>query len=77
MRGRIDRAQPGAELGREPAPPIDCSGTFSFQFTQAYMASRGLVPGTTVYCQWHSRDCGFAPPNNIGLTDAVMFTVCP
>ena len=58
-------------------PPDDCSGTYSFHFSQAYMAANGLAPGTSVYAQYWSRDPGFAPPQNIGLTDALSFTTCP
>ena len=58
-------------------PPSDCSGSYSFHFSQAYMAAQALTPGVTVYCQYYSRDDGFAPPSSIGLTDAVRFTVLP
>jgi hypothetical protein len=57
--------------------PDDCSGGYSFHFTQAYLASQFLSAGSTVYAQYWSRDPGFSPPNNIGLTDALRFTVCP
>ncbi len=55
----------------------NCSGTYSFQFRQSYMQAHGLAPGDTIYGQFWSRDPGFAPPNNIGLTDAVRFGVIP
>jgi hypothetical protein len=67
---------PAQNSGGNP-PPNDCSGTYSFHFSQAYMISKGLAPGTSVYAQYYSRDGGFPPPDNIGLTDAVRFTVCP
>lgn len=61
------------------AHPFDglCTGTYVFHFTQAYMASEGLAPGVTCYGQFWSRDPGFAPPGNIGLTDAIAFTWGP
>ncbi len=56
--------------------PSDCNGTYSFAFRQSYMAIHGLASGQTVYAQFWSRDPGFAPPNNIGLTNAIRFTLC-
>jgi Tol biopolymer transport system component len=58
-------------------PPSDCSGTYSFHFSQAYMASHFLSAGSTVYAQYWSRDPGFVFPNNIGLTNGLQFTICP
>ncbi len=54
---------------------LDCSGSYSFHFSQAYMSSQGLLPGTTVKAQYWSRDPGFAAPFNIGLTNALSFVV--
>lgn len=56
---------------------VDCTGTYTFQFTAAFMASKGLVPGSRVCAQFYSRDNGFPFPNNIGLTAAIEFLVCP
>lgn len=55
----------------------DCSGEYSFPMTSLYMQHHGLSPGTTVFAQYYSRDGGFTPPNQIGLTDALQFTVLP
>ena len=55
----------------------NCTGSYSFHFTQAYMGAHGLTAGQAVYGQCWSRDPGFAPPNNIGLTDALFFTIAP
>ena len=68
---------PGQDSGGTPVPASDCSGSYSFAFTHAYMASKGMLPGTGAYAQYWSRDPGYAPPNNIGLTNAVSFVVCP
>lgn len=54
-----------------------CTGTYSFHFRQSYMAANGLTAGDTIRGQFWSRDPGFAPPQNIGLTDAVQFTIAP
>lgn len=59
------------------ASGLDCSGAYSFHFSQAYMAAQSLALGTTVNCQYWSRDPGFASPNNIGLTNGLSFTIWP
>ena len=41
------------------------------------MAAHGLTAGTAVFGQFWSRDPGFAAPNNIGLTDAILFNIAP
>jgi hypothetical protein len=53
----------------------DCTGHFSYPFTQQYMQQNQLGVGSTAYCQFWFRDPGFAPPSNVGLTDAVRFAV--
>jgi hypothetical protein len=67
----------GIQFSGGNPPPSDCSGSYSFHFSQAYMNAQALTPGVTVYCQYYSRDDGFPQPQNIGLTDAVRFTVLP
>jgi hypothetical protein len=57
--------------------PSDCSGTFVYPWTNAYMAAHLIAPGTTIYAQYWYRDPGFAEPNGIGLTNALRFAVCP
>lgn len=56
---------------------VDCSGSYDFRFGHELMQQAGLTPGTTVYCQYWSRDPGFAKPNDYGLTDALRFQVVP
>ncbi|MCC7169163.1 MAG: PD40 domain-containing protein [Planctomycetes bacterium] len=53
----------------------NCSGHYFFPFSPSYMASYGLAAGQTIHAQFWSRDTGFSPPNNIGLTDALRFTL--
>ncbi|MCK6445581.1 MAG: hypothetical protein L6Q99_04250 [Planctomycetes bacterium] len=54
-----------------------CDAAYSFQFRQSEMTSHGLVVGATVHAQFWSRDPGFAAPNNVGLSNAVQFTLAP
>ena len=67
---------PVQDSGGNP-PPLDCSGTYFFHFSQAYMASKLIPAGTQLYAQYWSRDPGFAPPENVGLTDGLEFLVGP
>ena len=58
-------------------PP--CGGSFRNDFN-AYVASGkdpALIAGQQVNGQYWSRDPGFPPPNNTGLTDAIEFTIEP
>lgn len=67
----------GQGSGGTPPPANNCSGSYSFHFSHAYMLSNALTAGAPVYAQYWSRDIGFAAPNNIGLTDALAITICP
>lgn len=55
----------------------DCTGTYAYHFSQTYMLQQLLGAETTVYAQFWTRDPGFPPPNNIGLTNGLQFTICP
>ena len=54
-----------------------CDAAYQFSFNETYMTSKGLVPGLEVHAQYWSRDNGFAPPNNAGLTGGLKFTTLP
>jgi hypothetical protein len=57
------------------APPVNnCTGTFAFVFTTAYLNANSIDPGDTIYCQWWSRDP--AAPFTDSLTNAVRVTFC-
>jgi len=51
-----------------------CTGRFSFPFDATYMRAQGISAGTTIYGQFYVYDL---PPNNVGLTDGIQFTVGP
>ena len=55
--------------------PDDCSGSYSFHFSHAYMAAKGMLAGDRIHAQFWSRDP--AAPFNVGLTDAAAFDVVP
>ena len=70
----------GQSSGGTPVPAQDCTGAYSFHFSQTYMLVQLLPPSTRVYAQYWSRDPGSGPPhsaNNIGLTNALTFMICP
>jgi hypothetical protein len=60
-----------------PGPVRDCSGGYSFLFSHAYLASKAVVAGETIYVQASTRDPGFAVPNNHSLSDAVAIPILP
>jgi hypothetical protein len=59
------------------APPDDCSGSYDFHFSHAYMASKGLQVGDAVYAQYWFRDPAQPDGTGVGLTDAAAFLICP
>lgn len=58
------------------ASGTDCSGSYSFHFSQSYMAAQGLIPGDTVFGQFWSRDPGFSLPFNSNLSQGLEFAIC-
>lgn len=54
-----------------------CSGALAFTFTPALLQATDLSAGEQVHAQFWWRDNGFAAPNNVGLSDAVVFVVAP
>ena len=60
-----------------PAPATDCTGTYAFTFTHAYLGSKSVLAGETLYVQCSTRDPGYSPPNNHSLSNALSFTVLP
>jgi hypothetical protein len=63
--------------GGSSLPAMECDGFYVFQFTPAMMSQAGLLAGDDIYSQYWSRDNGFPPPDNVGLTAGVQWEVCP
>lgn len=66
----------GGQASGGSSGPTDCSGSYSFAVTPAFLQANALTPGTQMNVQYWSRDTGFAAPQNIGLTAAMSFMVC-
>ena len=58
------------------APALDCSGSYTWFFSHAYLLDNSIDPGETIYCQYFGRDVGtgFAP---MTLSNAVKATILP
>jgi hypothetical protein len=52
----------------------DCSGTYAFNFSTAYLNSVGATPGQTLFAQWWMRDP--ASSSTTGLSNAIQFQLC-
>ena len=58
-------------------PPDNCSGTYDFHFTHAYMAANLLVVGSEVHGQYWYRDPAIGDGTNAGLSNAISFLIAP
>jgi hypothetical protein len=63
--------------GGSAGTATDCSGAYSFAFTHAYLASKNVLAGQTLYVQASTRDPGFPPPDNHSLSAGLYFTILP
>ncbi|MBK7875104.1 MAG: VCBS repeat-containing protein [Planctomycetes bacterium] len=57
--------------------PSQQTGTLSVRVSRARLAATGLAPGQVFFVQAWFRDAGFAPPDDIGLSDALGVTLWP
>jgi hypothetical protein len=62
--------------GGSPPPAVDCTGTFDFHFSQAYMGQFLIAPGITLHGQYWYRDPFHIDELGVGLTDALSFEIC-
>jgi hypothetical protein len=60
-------------------PTTDCSGVYAIDFNAwiGLAIDPRLVAGTAVDGQFWSRDSGFAPPDNLGLSRGIHFGLTP
>lgn len=65
--------------GGSTPPTSDCSGALQYDLNTwiASGADPALVAGTVLWLQGWSRDPGFAPPDNVGLTAGLRATIGP
>ena len=61
--------------GGSAAPKLDCSGSYSWLFSHAYLIENSIDPGETVHCQFFGRDVGSGAP--MTLSNAVAVTILP
>ena len=73
----VEPRTPLAAASGSALPIFDCSGTHDFAFTQAYMASKFLTAGDTIYVQYSGRDPFKAAPNNRNSSNAIRVTIAP
>ena len=76
VRGALVRTAVQNSGGSAP-PAQDCTGSYDFHFSQAYMAAQAIGASDTVYAQWFSRDPAHADGTARNYSDALEFTVCP
>lgn len=58
-------------------PPDDCSGSYDFHVSNAFLAAQGIGAGQVLYAQFWSRDTGYPPPLASGLTQGLHFSFAP
>ena len=70
-------ALPATSGEQSCAGSSSATGTLEYTWTKARLAALGLPPGKDFFVQAWFRDSGFAPPNDIGLSDAFQFFIWP
>jgi hypothetical protein len=78
------RRTPLRMSGGTALPASDCSGAYALDWNAFAHGQAGgnpdpilLVPGTTIWVQAWGRDPGFAPPNDVSLSNGLRFVVLP
>jgi len=68
----LTRTLPQPAVGGSP-----CSAAYAFAFTQVFMATVGLDPGTDVHGQWWMRDPQHPDGTGVALSDGLAWQVGP
>jgi hypothetical protein len=68
---------PVLDPGGTPLPSWDCTGVYWHHFSYAYLASKGVAAGDTIYIQFSGRDPLFSPPYNHSLSAGLQVTFLP
>lgn len=68
----------GAQGSGGTAPPAnDCSGTYSFHLSEAYMAANGIDAGDVFYGEWWMRDPAHPDGLGVGFSNALQVIIQP
>lgn len=70
----VTRTGVSSSLGTPP-PLHDCTGSFIWNFSHAYLTQNSVAPGDTIYVQTSARDVGTT--NNHSLSNAVAIPIMP
>lgn len=71
------KRMPSMSTQGDPPPVDNCTGTLTYDFNTRIATDPALFAGVTVNCQMWYRDQGFPPPDNLGLTGGLEFTIQP
>jgi len=63
--------------GGNPPPANDCSGTYTFHLSEAYMSANGLDAGDTFYGEWWMRDPAHPDGFGAGFSNAIQVILQP
>jgi hypothetical protein len=63
--------------GGNPPPANDCSGTYNFHLSEAYMAANSLDAGDLFYCEWWMRDPPHPDGFGVGFSNALQVILQP
>lgn len=71
---RIEAPIPSISTAATMSPPTT---SLTWTLSKSDVAALGVPPGGTFHFQAWFRDPGFAPPNDVGLSDSLLVTIWP